>query len=161
MNDYQFHRVKNKLQKYLKTWKVLLGLQWYRLDVLFDRDSIRRPDPENPGGTIVTYATTSCSYEYLQAAIQFSVPGLQDKDDADLERVVIHELLHVVVNEMRDASRSTKHEERVVSVLEEVFFKLQCRNEIDRKLGAKLRTRKTSPGSRSRRSSGERSSNTS
>ena len=54
------------------------------------------------------------------AHIEFDLAVLRDMDEDEIEKVIIHELLHVVVNEMRDPG--VTHEERGVASLSRVLW---------------------------------------
>lgn len=64
-------------------------------------------------------ATTDCDWRYMIAKIRFSMEMLGDMEEPDIERIVVHELTHILVNEMRNWNMD--HEERVVSQIANVF----------------------------------------
>jgi predicted SprT family Zn-dependent metalloprotease len=63
-----------------------------------------------------TSATCDSSWQYFTATIDFSYIQLKDMEEKEIEKIIIHELLHIVVNEMREDG--IEHEERVVSHLQ-------------------------------------------
>ncbi|KKL89323.1 hypothetical protein LCGC14_1915860 [marine sediment metagenome] len=71
----------------------------------------------------------------MVATVAFNISALKELDDHDLEVVVVHEMCHVLVNEMR-ADRggepthgSVAHEERVVSTLAQAFLTVRDQGE--------------------------------
>ena len=106
---------KKRVTKYLKKWTYLLGLRWWQIYVCWsdDHDSFNRD-----GSTVV--ARTFSDWRYMTATVTFYLPAIKDKTDEELEMYVIHELCHVLVNEMRE--QGIDHEERVVTTLQKAFF---------------------------------------
>ena len=72
-------------------------------------------------------AHTSASWAYLDAAIHFNLSGLMAYTDAELEVVIIHEYMHILVHEMRSVANceceqfDIRHEERVCTMLQRAF----------------------------------------
>lgn len=64
-------------------------------------------------------ATCTASWEYRQAQITFNMPLLAAKKEEEIEEIIVHEMVHVLVNEMRE--KGIKHEERVVTELTWAF----------------------------------------
>ena len=62
-----------------------------------------------------TMATCDADWRYFEATLNFSFIKMYDLEEEEIEKIVIHELLHIVVNEMREDG--IEHEERVVSHL--------------------------------------------
>jgi hypothetical protein len=120
----QNHRTAKQLhatvRKYVKKWKGNLYLGLWKININVENHI----EPSNCGTQPVDngwclLATTRTDWRYLTASIKFSYDGLFDADDKQIERTVVHELLHVLLNEMRE--EGTDHEERVVSHLEIAF----------------------------------------
>ena len=114
MDDKQFEKQKTRIKKYIDKWRDLLGLWNWHLDVEWsdnDKDGI----VENTEILAHTYV----SWQYLDYKITFYLKSFVDKDDEEVEKVVIHEMCHVLVSEMRE--NTTNHEERVVSNLTNVM----------------------------------------
>ena len=59
--------------------------------------------------------TVRCDWRYLHALIDVNAPLCAMLDDKQLEIKCVHELCHILVNEMRTGNRD--HEERVVCAL--------------------------------------------
>ncbi len=108
------------IRKYVKKWseKLFLGLWRKEMRVVSHIPPDEGQDPRWEIG-----ATTRSNWHHLQADLEFSHYLLCDKDDKTVERMVIHELLHVLLNEMRESG--LEHEERVVSHLEIAFEEIE------------------------------------
>lgn len=121
MTDKAFKRQKKRVQKYLRHWKVMLGLGVWRIDV--DWYDGRLPETRSLNDRDVVLADIHVSWEYLKATMRVNVAAVAGLSDEQLEEVIIHELLHAVVNEMRNysADDGIYHEERVVSTLTSVI----------------------------------------
>lgn len=102
----QLHRL---IGMYIKKWKSNLFLGMWTIE-FYLRDYIV---PEKVAGDVES------DWRYFNAVINFSYVQLCDMEDKEIEKIVIHELLHIVVNEMREDG--IDHEERVVSHLEMIF----------------------------------------
>jgi len=102
------------LKKYILKWKQKLFLGMWNID--FNVRSYLTGDINSEFHEV---ARCSTKWNYYTAALDFSHVMLASMKDAEIERVVLHELLHIVVNEMRE--NGIDHEERVVSHLTMIF----------------------------------------
>lgn len=111
---------KEKVEKYLVKWLKPLGLLWWETYALYidDPRELAEQDYFRDGDTIL--ARTFADWRYGTIKIYFNVPAIKDLEDIALERLVVHELVHALVNEMRE--EGIDHEERVVSGLTKAFF---------------------------------------
>lgn len=69
--------------------------------------------------------STRASWEYKTAGITVNLLAVRDLDDSLLENCWVHELAHVLVNEMRAEPRtaeSTAHEERVCTLIADALI---------------------------------------
>lgn len=73
-------------------WYALLELDW--CNVTLYRSDAARPDDSDCA------ADTDSKWQYRQARIAFYLPALANHDDSDLESVIVHELVHVMINGM-------------------------------------------------------------
>jgi len=105
-------QLKAVVGKYVRKWKQKLWLHMWHIDCVYR--TYVRPSEDTPDGMTVT-ASTRSAWMYFTATIDFSIDQLADMEENDIEKIVIHELLHIVVNEMREDG--IDHEERVVSHL--------------------------------------------
>lgn len=105
-------QLKKIVNKYLKKWKSNLFLGMWTIN--FNIRSYLSDD-----GSHSTAATCDASWKYFTATIDFSLEQMEDLSEDEIEKIVIHELLHIVVNEMREDG--IDHEERVTSHLQMIM----------------------------------------
>jgi hypothetical protein len=105
------------IRKYLELWTQRLGLRWWEIDVLYmDDPATILKTFSNPGnGDELTLARVDVRWEYSQATIAVNLPAWDGLEEWKIERAVVHELCHILVNEMREGE--IHHEERVVTGL--------------------------------------------
>lgn len=117
--------VREKYEPLVEKWVSILGLDNW--DIYTDYyPSINKDSPD-------CLADTSVHWQYMHGTLRCFMPNLIDVSDIDLERNVVHELLHFIVNEMRewdnkDQEKSVAHEERVVVMLTRAMLKAATRN---------------------------------
>jgi hypothetical protein len=109
MTDRTIPQLKAVLKKYLKKWKNNLYLGMWQIDFNI------REYLKNEQGEFETAATCDANWQYFYASLNFSYAKMRELADIEIEKIVLHEMLHVVVNEMREDG--IDHEERVVSHL--------------------------------------------
>jgi len=121
MNDKEFNKLKSKIHKIIDKWSPMLGLKWWTVKIYYERvnctDISRHDDGYSRAG-----AQTHVQYPYKTAQIYFYLPDLKSLGKQELENLVIHELIHILVNEMRFFNEGIDHEERVVSDLTSAFI---------------------------------------
>lgn len=116
MKKKEYKRNRKRVQRVFDEWIYKLGLKWWRIDIAYcdsEQDFIA-----SNGDTVV--ARTWARWQYLEAAISINVPAAARMDDDELEYAIVHELCHVLINEMREDN--IKHEERTVTALAKAFI---------------------------------------
>lgn len=115
----------------MRTWNRLLGLdQWSFTHTLY---AGKLPKEFGAGPNETTRAITRPQYEYLRARVHWNKAAIDAIDDEELEEIYVHEMMHVLVHEMRDFQRDNgkacdiKREERVVSQLTGAFLRVAKR----------------------------------
>ncbi len=119
MDDKTFRKEKRRVEGFLRKWLKPLGLLWWNIEVEYDRTadlSVTAPE----GRSVA--AKCKVDWQYKQATITFNVPEIGELNDGGLERVVVHELMHIFLNEMRSYDTDSDHEERVASDLASAFL---------------------------------------
>lgn len=116
--------LKKKLNDiYLEYYK-LLGLGWWSVDLVWMDGGVSRED-----GT--TAADCWVAWPYRKAEIRFFLEEIQGYSDEKMRQLVLHEILHIFVNPMREGwpeqgSKGFEHcmkmEEMVVSSLERALW---------------------------------------
>ncbi len=107
----QVKRVKAVLDK----WLAPLGLKWFLIDVLYYGRG-----EEFPKGSLVL-ARVVADWRYMTAQVRINAPLAAEYNDERLERMVVHELIHVILQEMQDTPGDQGHLERVVEMLTNAF----------------------------------------
>lgn len=84
---------------------------------------------DRPEGSDDANAWACVQWEYMRGTVHFCLPLLERHPSADRERIVVHELCHFLVAEMREYSEADRipshvirHEERVVSHLTAILM---------------------------------------
>jgi hypothetical protein len=118
MKRKTFEKHRDRCQAVFDEWIVKLGLAWYEVDVAYyDSRKQFRKDADR-----IVAARITTDWQYMRFAVDVCVPVVVDKTDAELERVIVHELCHALVNELREPDPIGKHEERVVTMLTKAFI---------------------------------------
>jgi len=73
---------------------------------------------------LVELAPACCEslWQYQQAKINVNSDKLETVDDSDMEKIVIHEFMHIFLSEMRNNHKDGEHEERVATMLARAFI---------------------------------------
>lgn len=123
--------VMKQVEELVEKWIPRLGLETWRYTVVY------KPHPLD-GDDSSTGAMVSPSWEYKRFTIRFYLSTLKDvytEPDA-LEKVVLHELSHVLVSGMSKPNGTREEdrmEERTVVELTDVLFNLSRHNPSTRK----------------------------
>lgn len=120
MNDANFKKTQARLLKAAGKWHHILGLDWWHVDYEWAREGIAREDQASVLDNRKVAGTCQADWKYKDAVITFNVPMFADMSDDDLERVVVHEQVHILVNQMRESG--IEHEERTVSDITSALF---------------------------------------
>jgi hypothetical protein len=107
-------KVESLIQEYAVWWTKVLGLGHWDLSFKCADGTI---EPAS-GDTVAGEANVSWKYE--NAVITFYPDVLKDMSEDEIEKLVVHELMHVFLNEMRE--EGIDHEERVATMLAKAFL---------------------------------------
>jgi len=127
MKKSKYEKQRQRLDPLFKKWVGKLGLSAYDITVrYYDKPKAFRK--ENGVGKNAVMVITP-DWAYLEADIAVCMSLVAGLDDDKLEKYVIHELCHILVNQMRGWRQQRTpdeiaHEERVVSCLATLFFNL-------------------------------------
>jgi len=111
---------KDKLRQYIDKWLKPLGLLWWKITIVYLDDPKELAQKEFYRDDETVLARTYSDWRYGTATIYFNMPAFDGMDDAEVENTVVHELAHILVNEMREGEMH--HEERVVTGLTKAFL---------------------------------------
>ena len=104
---------KKLINKYAKWWVGNTGLGYHRIVPKF---------VDHWEGGLTCDALCSAHWEYLDHEITFNLTNMNIMSDEEIEITVVHELMHIFLNEMQSDDVDTKHEERVASMLQKAFM---------------------------------------
>src|SRR3990167_8555790 len=119
--DKELNKKEKLVKSYFKKWMRSLGLLWWSITIHYydDPDSILEIFKSQDEGRVI-FARTMVDWKYAQATIQVNLLAMKTMDGDEIERAVVHELCHILVNEMREDE--IHHEERVVTGLQKAFM---------------------------------------
>lgn len=124
MNDEEFEKQCDRIRSLSEKWCDVLGLGQWTLHLHFEREAAPFGGTDGKATIRTPLALTDTDWEYMQASIAWNIPMLPHTSDDQLEMIFVHEMCHVLVNEMRadgDGSTSHKddlpHEERVCTLV--------------------------------------------
>lgn len=105
----------------IKKWLKPLGLLWWHINIHFydDPNEVLRIFGDR-GENRACFAITTVDWQYGTATIEFNLLAAEGMQPDHIEEAVVHELCHILVNEMREGE--IHHEERVVTSLQRAFF---------------------------------------
>lgn len=119
MKRKAFKRQRKRVTDLVTYWQPKLGLGWWSIDLDFYDDA---GDFIKAEGDSQAAFRVWARWQYLKATIAVNAPAVKSMSDRKLAYAVVHELCHLLVNEMREADPDGKHEERVVTVLSNVMI---------------------------------------
>ncbi len=86
---------RDEIKRLIKKWVEPLGLKWWHINVQWETDKVE--------GTVPGYTTcfrVQATWKYLDAMIHVYLPACINIPDDRLEWHVVHELVHILLNEM-------------------------------------------------------------
>lgn len=112
-------KAKKLTREYFLWWTEWLGLRYGEIKLFFV-DYIE--DHEGDATFIIPDVAGKChtDWRYQETSIEISTKKICQLDEDSIERVVVHELMHVLLNEMRE--EGIDHEERVATNLQKAFM---------------------------------------
>lgn len=104
-----------------KTW-----LGWWKIDVRgYTAYEYAKQDTEVDVHS--SLALCESDWRYMTAVIKVNLDLLASVNEEDLEEIVVHELMHVILGEMHESGMA--HEERVATFLARSFLSCERGNE--------------------------------
>lgn len=117
--------VQDDFDKYIREWIKYLGLEHWEITItqLHMKEYYQKEGNESYN----TLGRCHVMWPYMRAEVVINLDALSDcSSDEMVKKYAIHELLHIVVNEMRDDDEENiDHEERVVTMLTSAFARVQ------------------------------------
>lgn len=122
MDDAEYEAQKARVQRLIAKWVRPIGLGWWQINMEWTRAHGERRDDD-----FEVKFVCRADWRYALANITVYLPGIAGVTDDDLERMFVHELMHVFLCEMRvtdeDGARKQRdHEERVATMLANGFM---------------------------------------
>lgn len=121
MNDAEYETQKQRVERLIERWVKPIGLGWWCINWVWHREERRSDDLT---GIEVCAMDCHANWKYLEARINVYLPAVEQFDDDRLEYFVVHELMHVFLQEMQapmqtqaEADTMAAHEERVATTL--------------------------------------------
>jgi hypothetical protein len=112
MKRKKAHRI---ARKHINWWTCWLGLRWWSIEAIYV-EHINTPEE----GDLVR-AECSADWRYLRATLCFAYDALINCTKKEIEHLVVHELCHVLINEIHHDDQ-LDHEERVVTTMTDAFL---------------------------------------
>jgi hypothetical protein len=124
LTDKQLKSQQKRVLKLVERWRKPLGLFLWRILVACeDGESVEA----SGDAEVTTYFSVVSNWRYCQAEITAWLPSIATLPDDLVEEYLVHELCHVLVNEMRPPDGQSEadraHEERVVTQLAGAFVR--------------------------------------
>ena len=123
MNDQEFEAQTERIRVLAERWAKPLGLGWWHVRLKFERDSDEFAERTKATGAATTLAVCTADWRYMEATITWNMRLVAAQDDDELERDVLHELMHVFLKEISvDDPNHRASEERVATTLAKAFI---------------------------------------
>ena len=106
-------QVKKYAKKYFTWWTQWLGLNYGSVNLVFE-EFIKDASGPNVAGICET------DWRYQETVITLALHKLRNLNQYQIEKAVVHELMHIFLNEMR--AEGIDHEERVATNLQKAFM---------------------------------------
>lgn len=98
MNDAEYEAQTKRVEALQAKWKERLGLSNWAVT-----HTLHREAPNDPKSQWAAMASVDVHWEYEIAAIDWYAPEMVDESDRSLEGAFLHEMAHLLVEELRQA----------------------------------------------------------
>ncbi len=107
--------------KLIKKWVGLTYVGWWKIDVYYlNNKAYAKKEHYKRKQAKCSAATCHSDWRYLEASIDVNVSALKHMTKEEIEYTVVHELMHIFLNETRE--NSIEHEERTATLLARSFI---------------------------------------
>lgn len=107
-------RERKLVRKYVKYWVHFMGLGYWDIAAVMKTEKLKKK-----GGGIIC-GRTWVEWKYCTAYIEFYINNMAGFSEQKVEEVVVHELTHVLLNEMQ--KKGIDHEERVATMMRKAMI---------------------------------------
>ena len=106
---------------YVEKWVKKTWLGWWTIKIKYYNSY---ENFKERGLSDDSLAVCHTNWKYMYATIRVNTDKLEEQKKEDIELIVLHELMHIFLNEMRadEEDDTREHEERVATVLAESFL---------------------------------------
>jgi predicted oxidoreductase len=111
----QIARIKALAEKWLKP----LGLLWWRkIEFVYYEDRGHFKKEGHTESVMITYA----SWPYLEAVVEVNLYAIAEADDETLEYYFVHEMVHILTDEIVSGKKREDNVERGVTQIARAFL---------------------------------------
>lgn len=110
-------KAKKLIREYYLWWTKWLGLRYCECNLIFSKDP-GDFNYYNDGSRSLMHC--DADWRYQRFTISVNLPEATKLTECKLENAIVHELMHVFLNEMREPGLD--HEERVATMLQSAFM---------------------------------------
>ena len=114
-------KTRKRVMRAFTKWLTPLGLGWWEVNIHWyskPKDILKLFQADREGDEVA--AKLYADWRYGVASLSINLPAFRHMKQWKIERVIVHEFLHALVNETREGE--IKHEERVVTSLTKAVF---------------------------------------
>jgi len=105
----------------VRKWKTKTWLGWWKVDIQYlSNKEYAKTEGYKKKHAKNSVATCHTHWNYLEANIIVNDDAIKRLTNDELEYTVVHELMHIFLNEMRETG--IEHEERVATILARSFI---------------------------------------
>ncbi len=104
MNDREYREQKQRIHRVMSWWVKHAGIGYWKVTSNYDRDGSTFRERDD-------IAHVVADWRYHEATIDWNMTAVAELDDEDLEYGVVHELMHVHLNEFWGARVRDEPEE--------------------------------------------------
>jgi hypothetical protein len=105
--------IKEEVDNRAAWWIKQTGLGYWDIEVNYHNEFT---DPKDANAIMYV----DVDWQYIRAQIHVSYSACKGMTSTEIEKCVVHELMHIILNEMREPE--TDHEERVATMLQKAMF---------------------------------------
>lgn len=111
MTDKEYRQTRRRIKRICDAWIRPLSFGWFQITIDYWREGFG-----DEKRNIIARITSK--WQYREAQIEWNMPKVKELPDEELEDTLLHELAHILLNEMEDyedTERGRKHEEHVAT----------------------------------------------
>lgn len=127
MDDREYQEQKARVERFTERWLIPLRLDEWHVEVCWHREK-EDPDQTPEGARRPSMMLTEVRWQYNDATIHVYLPSVYEvTDDERVEMIVVHEMMHILTNELRPLGEMTDearfHDEHACTMLAKAFLR--------------------------------------